>query len=59
MAETVDQRLEQFVPTFEQLISLGIFDRREVQEIVKRRRSFEYSLRSKSVQLDTYLKYIE
>lgn len=59
MAETVDQRLEQFVPTFEQLISLGIFDRREVQEIVKRRRSFEYALRSKNVQLDQYLKYIE
>ena len=59
MADNVDQRLEQFVSTFEQLISLGIFSRAETQEIIRRRRLFEYSLHSKNAQLDAYLKYIE
>jgi U3 small nucleolar RNA-associated protein 6 len=59
MVETVEQRLEQFVPTFEQLISLDIFKRHEVQAIIQRRRVFEHSLHSKNARLDAYLKYIE
>ncbi|OHT10502.1 hypothetical protein TRFO_20169 [Tritrichomonas foetus] len=59
MGEKVEQRLEQFVPTFEQLIKVGIYSQPEVKEIVRKRRSFEYSLQSKSATLDSYLKYIQ
>jgi U3 small nucleolar RNA-associated protein 6 len=59
MVETVEQRLEHFVPTFEQLISLNIFSRCEVKAIIERRRAFEHSLHSKNARLDAYLKYIE
>lgn len=59
MAEKVEQRLEQFLPTFEQLKKIGIYNEPEIKEIIRKRRSFEYSLQSKSVTLDTYLKYIQ
>ena len=59
MGEKVEQRLEKFVPTFEQLIKLGVFSEPEAKEIVRRRRMFEYSIQSKNAPLDAYLKYIQ
>lgn len=59
MSEKVEQRLEKFAPTFEQLISIGIFTPQEKNEIVKKRRSYEYALQSKAATLDTYLNYIK
>lgn len=59
MGDKVEQRLEKYVPTFEQLIKLEIFTRQEVKDIIKQRRSFEYSLQSKSATLETYLNYIK
>ena len=41
-SEDVELRLEKYVPTFEQLISIGIFSQPEVKEIIRKRRSFEY-----------------
>lgn len=59
MADTIEQRLEQFVPTFEQLISLGIFTKAETKAIISKRRSFEYSIKSTQATFNTFLKYIE
>lgn len=59
MDAKVEQRLEKFAPTFEQLIKLEIFTEPEVKDIIKKRKSYEYSLQSKSATLDTYLSYIQ
>ncbi|KAH0787121.1 U3 small nucleolar RNA-associated protein 6 [Histomonas meleagridis] len=58
-SENVEQRLEKYVPTFEQLISIGIFTQPEVKEIIRKRRSFEYQLQSKYVQIDNFMNYIQ
>jgi len=58
MAESVEKRLEQFTPAFEQLISIGAFTKKEVKAIIKKRRAFEYSLTSKMVTPENYLSYI-
>ena len=58
MSETVEQRLEAFVPVFEQLITLGLFTREEVKIIIKKRRNFESNLISRSADVSAYLKYI-
>ena len=59
MAESVEKRLEQFTPAFEQLISIGAFTKKEIKMIIKKRRAFEYSLSSKLVTVENFLNYIK
>lgn len=59
MAEGVESRLESFIPSFEELVSINLFTQKEIKSVIKKRKAFEYTLLSKSVKPDNFLKYIE
>uniref|UniRef100_A0A7C8Z6V8 U3 small nucleolar RNA-associated protein 6 N-terminal domain-containing protein n=1 Tax=Opuntia streptacantha TaxID=393608 RepID=A0A7C8Z6V8_OPUST len=59
MADVVQYRLERMVPELDDLERRGLFNRREIAEIVKTRRKFEYRLKRPSPLKDDFLEYIE
>ncbi|KAF4372560.1 hypothetical protein F8388_027233 [Cannabis sativa] len=59
MADVVQYRLERMVNELDDLERRGIFTRREINEIVKQRRKFEYRLKRPSPLKQDYLAYIE
>ncbi|KAF2304699.1 hypothetical protein GH714_037523 [Hevea brasiliensis] len=59
MADTVQYRLERMVDELDDLEKRGLFTRREIAEIVKQRRKFEYRLKRPSPLKQDYLAYIE
>lgn len=59
MADVVQQRLERMVNELDDLEKRGLFTRREIGEIVKQRRKFEYRLKRPSPLKQDYLAYIE
>ena len=58
-ADDIHQRLERFVPTFQQLISIGLFTKSETDSIISQRFKHEYRLKSKQVKIDDYMNYIK
>ncbi|KAK1422588.1 hypothetical protein QVD17_17873 [Tagetes erecta] len=59
MADVVQYKLERMVNELEDLERRGIFSRREIAEIVKQRRKFEYRLKRPSPLKQDYLAYID
>lgn len=59
MADVVQYRLERMVNELDDLERRGVFSRREIAEIVKQRRKFEYRLKRPSPLKQDYLAYIE
>ena len=59
MAESVERRLEQFVPAFEQLQQLGVYKPEEIKSIIVKTREFENSLTSRNVRPEKFLAYLE
>ncbi|XP_010278633.1 PREDICTED: U3 small nucleolar RNA-associated protein 6 homolog isoform X1 [Nelumbo nucifera] len=59
MADVVQYRLERMVDELDDLERRGLFTRREIAEIVKKRRNFEYRLKRPSPLKQDYLAYIE
>ncbi|MBA0864271.1 hypothetical protein Goshw_001246 [Gossypium schwendimanii] len=59
MADVVQYRLERMVDELDDLESRGIFTRREIAEIVKQRRKFEYRLKRPSPLKQDFIAYID
>ncbi|CAM8906698.1 unnamed protein product [Rhodiola kirilowii] len=59
MADVVQYKLERMVNELDDLEKRGLFTRREIAEIVKQRRKFEYRLKRPSPLKQDYLSYIE
>lgn len=58
MADTVQELLEDMVPELEDLARKRIFSTKEIKEIVRKRRDFEYKLKRRESQKSEYLRYI-
>ncbi|RHZ83285.1 hypothetical protein Glove_97g85 [Diversispora epigaea] len=59
MAETVQFNLEQMIPELKDLEKKGIFTKKEIKDIIKKRSNFEYALKRRPTQVKDFLKYIE
>lgn len=59
MADVVQYKLERMVNELDDLERRGLFSRREIAEIVKQRRKFEYRLKRPSPLKQDYLAYID
>lgn len=59
MADVVQYKLERMVNELDDLERRGIFSRREIAEIVKQRRKFEYRLKRPSPLKHDYVAYID
>ncbi|KAL5972573.1 hypothetical protein ACLOJK_039378 [Asimina triloba] len=59
MADVVQYRLERMLDELDDLERRGLFTRREIAEIVKKRRGFEYKLKRPSPLKQDYIAYIE
>ncbi|KAK3188409.1 hypothetical protein Dsin_027970 [Dipteronia sinensis] len=59
MADVVQFRLERMVDELDDLERRGIFTRREISEIVKQRRKFEYRLKRRSPLKEDFLAYVD
>ncbi|XP_071714040.1 uncharacterized protein [Rutidosis leptorrhynchoides] len=59
MADVVQYKLERMVNELDDLERRGLFSRREIAEIVKQRRKFEYRLKRPSPLKEDYLAYID
>ncbi|KAK8683958.1 hypothetical protein V6N13_039999 [Hibiscus sabdariffa] len=59
MADVVQYRLERMVDELDDLERRGIFSRREIAEIVKQRRKFEYRLKRPSPLKQDFIAYID
>ncbi|OVA10395.1 RNA-processing protein [Macleaya cordata] len=59
MADVVQYRLERMVDELDDLERKGLFTRREIAEIVKKRRNFEYRLKRPSPLKQDFLAYID
>ncbi|KAJ6419928.1 hypothetical protein OIU84_029945 [Salix udensis] len=59
MADTVQYKLERMIDELDDLERKGIFTRREIAEIVKQRRKFEYRLKRPSPLKQDFLAYID
>ncbi|KAI3986728.1 hypothetical protein MKX01_014266 [Papaver californicum] len=59
MADVVQYRLERMLDELEDLEKRGLFSRREIAEIVKKRRNFEYKLKRPSPLKQDFLSYID
>ncbi|GMH19450.1 hypothetical protein Nepgr_021291 [Nepenthes gracilis] len=59
MADVVQYRLERMVAELDDLERRGLFSRREIAEIVKMRRKFEYRLKRPSPLKQDFLAYID
>ncbi|XP_058095151.1 uncharacterized protein LOC131240736 [Magnolia sinica] len=59
MADVVQYRLERMLDELDDLERKGLFTRREIAEIVKKRRGFEYKLKRPSPLKQDYISYID
>ncbi|KAL3519447.1 hypothetical protein ACH5RR_017596 [Cinchona calisaya] len=59
MADVVQYKLERMLNELEDLERRGLFSRREIAEIVKQRRKFEYRLKRPSPLKEDFLGYVE
>ncbi|XP_027329468.1 U3 small nucleolar RNA-associated protein 6 homolog [Abrus precatorius] len=59
MADVVQYKLERMLDELDDLEQRGVFSRREIAEIVKQRRKFEYRLKRPSPLKQDFLAYVE
>jgi U3 small nucleolar RNA-associated protein 6 len=59
MADKIQLTLEYMIPELEQFGKLGIFQRKEIKKIVKKRRFYEYQFERKDVSINDYFKAIK
>lgn len=59
MADVVQFKLERMLEELDDLEQRGLFSRREIAEIVKKRRKFEYRLKRPSPLKEDFLAYID
>ncbi|MCD7471444.1 U3 snoRNP protein [Datura stramonium] len=59
MADVVQYKLERMLPELDDLERRGLFSRREIAEIVKQRRKFEYRLKRPSPLKQDFVSYID
>lgn len=59
MAEFVQFRLEEGLPELRQIERLGLLDKKEISEIVRRRKKYEYGIQRASKTKEEYLNYIK
>ncbi|KAL0398783.1 UNVERIFIED_CONTAM: hypothetical protein Sradi_2221600 [Sesamum radiatum] len=59
MADVVQFKLERMLNELDDLERRGLFSRREIAEIVKKRRKFEYRLKRPSPLKEDFLAYID
>lgn len=59
MADVVQYKLERMLNELDDLERRGLFNRREIAEIVKQRRKFEYRLKRRSPLKEDFLAYID
>ncbi|CAM6120078.1 unnamed protein product [Calypogeia fissa] len=59
MADTVQYHLERMVPELEDLEKRGLFTRKEIKAIVKKRSDFEYLLKRHSTDKRNFFQYVE
>lgn len=58
MADKIQMTLEAMLPDLDSLVSIGIFTKAQVKNIIKKRRNHEYSLAKKVVTKDDFFKAI-
>ena len=58
MADKIQLTLENMIPELEQYAKLGIFQKKEIKKIVKKRRFYEYQFERKDVTKNDYFKAI-
>lgn len=58
MAELVQLRLEDTIPELEQMERIGLFTRKEIKLIIRKRKANEYRLQRRHKTKEDYLKYI-
>lgn len=59
MADKIQLTLEKMVPELEELCKLGIFQKKELKKIIKKRRFYEYQFERKDVSIQDFLKAIK
>ena len=59
MADKIQLTLENMTPELEQFSKLGIFQRKEIKKIVKKRRFYEYQFERKDVTSQDFFKAIK
>ena len=59
MADKIQLILENLIPELDELVKKGIFLKKDVKKIIKKRRSHEYSFEKKDVNISDYYKAIQ
>jgi U3 small nucleolar RNA-associated protein 6 len=59
MAEVVHKKLEAMLPELEELERVGIFNRSEIREIVRKRQKFEYRMLRRPAKKEDFLQAIQ
>lgn len=59
MADKIQLTLENMIPELEQFAKLGIFQKKEIKKIIKKRRFYEYQFERKDVSVNDYFKAIK
>jgi len=59
MAEYVEQRMEEMVGEVEQMERVNLLDYKEVKELLKKRKHFEYKIQKRTKEKDDFLSYIQ
>eukprot|EP00090_Calanus_glacialis_P009595 TRINITY_DN17984_c0_g1_i1.p1 TRINITY_DN17984_c0_g1~~TRINITY_DN17984_c0_g1_i1.p1 ORF type:complete len:572 (-),score=233.17 TRINITY_DN17984_c0_g1_i1:52-1767(-) len=59
MAEYVEQRMEEMLGEVEQMERVNLLDNREVKELLKKRKHFEYKIQKRTKTREDFLSYIQ
>ena len=59
MAEYVEQRMEEMLGEVEQMERVNLLEPKEVKELIKKRKHFEYKIQKKSKEKGDFLSYIQ
>jgi len=59
MADKIQLTLENMIPELEQFVKLGVFQKKEIKKIIKKRRFYEYQFEKKDVSVNDYFKAIK
>ena len=59
MAEYVEQRMEEMLGEVEQMERVNLLEPKEVKELIKKRKHFEYKIQKKTKEKEDYLAYIQ
>lgn len=59
MADKIQLTLENMTPELEQFAKLGIFQKKEIKKIIKKRRFYEYQFERKDITIQDFFKAIK